>query len=163
MLDSMLPRLLAIFFLAAAAFAQNASQAANHDLGYTDTPMLPGLPFHVHDPARPRPRVVTPGAQVGMPPSDATVLFDGKDLSHWVSKKAGAAPDAPAKWKVENGYLEVAPGTGQIGTRERFGDVQLHIEWASPAEVRGNSQGRGNSGVFLQGRYEIQVLDSYDN
>ncbi len=135
------------------------AQAVNHDLGYTDTPILPGLPWHVHDPARPRPQVVTPSATPGGAPSDAIVLFDGKDLSHWVSAKDGS----PAKWKVENGYFEVTKGTGQIATREKFGDVQLHIEWASPAVVSGNSQGRGNSGVFLQGRYEIQVLDSFDN
>src|SRR5277367_1172282 len=127
------------------------AQEANHDLGYTDTPMLPGLPFHVHDPARPRPPVVTPGTQ-GSAPSDAIVLFDGKDLSHWTGK-----------WKVENGYLEVAPKTGDLISKEKFGDVQLHIEWASPAQVKGNSQGRGNSGVFLQGRYEVQVLDSFEN
>ncbi len=127
------------------------AQEANHDLGYTDTPMLPGLPFHVHDPARPRPPVVTPGTQ-GSAPSDAIVLFDGKDLSHWTGK-----------WKVENGYVEVAPKTGDLISKEKFGDVQLHIEWASPAQVKGNSQGRGNSGVFLQGRYEVQVLDSFEN
>jgi hypothetical protein len=133
--------------LCATLFAQDA----NHDLGYTDTPMLPGLPFHVHDPARPRPPVVTPGTQ-GSAPSDAIVLFDGKDLSHWAGK-----------WKVENGYLEVVPKAGDLASKEKFGDVQLHIEWASPALVKGNSQGRGNSGVFLQGRFEVQVLDSFEN
>jgi hypothetical protein len=141
------------------AQTQEKKQAENHDLGYKDTPMLPGLPFHVHDSDRPRPRVVTPGAQVGAAPSDAIVLFDGKDLSHWVTQKDGS----PAKWKVENGYFEVVKGAGQIATKEKFGDMQLHIEWASPAVVSGNSQGRGNSGVFLQGRYEIQVLDSFEN
>jgi hypothetical protein len=132
--------------LCATVFAQN------HDLGYTDTPMLPGLPFHVHDPARPRPQVVTPGTQGGAP-SDAVVLFDGKDLSHWT----------PAKWKVENGYMEVVPHAGDLISKEKFGDAQLHIEWAAPAQVKGDSQGRGNSGVFLQSRYEVQVLDSFDN
>jgi hypothetical protein len=126
--------------------------AQNHDLGYTDTPMLPGLPFHVHDPARPRPQVVTPGTQ-GSAPSDAVVLFDGKDLAHWT----------PAKWKVENGYMEVVPHAGDLISKEKFGDAQLHIEWAAPAQVKGDSQGRGNSGVFLQSRYEVQVLDSFDN
>ena len=127
------------------------AQNANHDLGYTDTPMLPGLPFHVHDPARPRPPAVTPGTN-GTAPSDAVVLFDGKNLSEWTGK-----------WKVENGYLEVVPHSGDLVTKQKFGDVQLHIEWAAPAEVKGNSQGRGNSGVFLQSRYEVQVLDSFDN
>jgi hypothetical protein len=128
------------------------AQEANHDLGYTDTPMLPGLGFHVHDPARPRPPVVTPGTRGGAP-SDAIILFDGKDLSHWT----------PAKWKVQKGYMEVVPKAGDIATREKFGDVQLHIEWATPALVKGTSQGRGNSGVFLQSRYEVQVLDSFEN
>jgi hypothetical protein len=152
------PRALLFSLIAAAAMCQ----AQNNDLGYTDTPMLPGLPYHVHDPARPHPRVVTPAAQVGGAPSDAIVLFDGNDLSQWVSAKAGSAGQ-PAAWKVENGYFEVVKGAGQIATKQKFGDVQLHIEWASPAMVSGNSQGRGNSGVFLQGRYEIQVLDSYQN
>jgi hypothetical protein len=137
------------------------------DLGYTDTPMLPGLPYHVHDPARPHPAVVTPAAQPGGAPSDAIVLFDGRDLSKWAAAKLDAVnpltrPE-PARWKVENGYMEVTPRAGDIGTREKFGDVQLHIEWAAPAEVRGSSQGRGNSGVFLQGRYEVQVLDASNN
>jgi hypothetical protein len=134
--------------LCSTLFAQNA----NHDLGYTDTPMLPGLPFHVHDPARPRPPVVTPGNQGGAP-SDAIVLFDGKDLSKWM----------PSKWKLEKGYFEVTPHSGDLISKEKFGDVQLHIEWATPAEVKGTSQNRGNSGVFLQGRYEVQVLDSFEN
>jgi Domain of Unknown Function (DUF1080) len=145
---------LVLLTTAGAAMCQTAT-----DLGYTDTPMLPGLPYHVHDPARPRPSVVTPSAQPGGAPSDAIVLFDGKDLSQWVSAKDGS----PAKWKVENGYFEVVKGAGQIATKEKFGDMQLHLEWASPAVVSGNSQGRGNSGVFLQGRFEIQVLDSYQN
>lgn len=154
--------LVLLAFAAAVLVAQNA----NHDLGYTDTPMLPGLPYRVHDPARSHPPVVTPAAQPGGAPSDAIVLFDGKDLSKWTSAKltpAITANDAPAPWKVENGYMEVVPGKGDIATKEKFGDVQLHVEWATPAVVAGNSQGRGNSGIFLQGRYETQVLDSYQN
>ena len=131
------------------------AQAPNNDLGYTDTPMLPGLPYHVHDPARPHPAVVTPSATPGGAPSDALLLFDGKDLSHWTSARQA--------WKVENGYLEVVPSAGDLTTREKFGDVQLHVEWAAPSQVRGTSQNRGNSGIFLQGRYEVQVLDSYEN
>ena len=96
--------------------------------------------------------MVTPGTQ-GSAPSDAVVLFDGKDLSHWTT----------ARWKVENGYVEVTPHAGDLISKEKFGDAQLHIEWAAPAQVKGNSQGRGNSGVFLQSRYEVQVLDSFDN
>ena len=129
------------------------AQTPNRDLGYTDTPMLPGLPFHVHDPARPHPPVVTAAAQVGGAPSDAIVLFDGRDLSQW----------QPKPWKVENGYFEVVPGTGDLATKQSFGDVQLHVEWAAPVEIRGTSQNRGNSGIFLQGRYEVQVLDSVGN
>src|SRR5205809_7192782 len=134
------------------------NQNVNRDLGYTDTPMLPGLPYHVHDPAQQHPRAVPPGAQVGGAPSDAVVLFDGKDLSGWEIRK----PNGGA-WKVENGYFEVAPGAGDLATKEKFGDCQLHVEWAAPAQIRGNSQNRGNSGIFLQGRYEVQVLDSYEN
>jgi hypothetical protein len=130
-------------------------QGVNHDLGYDDTPMLPGLPFHVHDPKRPHPPVVTPSAQPGGAPSDAIVLFDGKDLSQWHSAKGN--------WKVADGYFQVVPGAGDLATKQKFGDVQLHVEWAAPAEVRGNSQNRGNSGIYLQGRYEVQVLDSYQN
>jgi hypothetical protein len=131
------------------------AQTPGAGLGYTDTPMLPGVPYHVHDPARPHPRVVTPGAQAGAAPSDAVVLFAGRDLARWTP--------ARSLWKVENGYVEVVPGSGDLATKDRFGDVQLHIEWAAPAAARGTSQNRGNSGIFLQGRYEIQVLDSFDN
>ncbi len=102
------------------------------------------------------PRVVTPGAGTA-PPSDAVTLFSGRDLSAWTAENGGEP-----QWKVENGYAEVA-GNGGILTKESFGDIQLHVEWATPAEVKGEGQGRGNSGVYFQGRYEIQVLDSYQN
>ena len=104
----------------------------------------------------PEPPVIDPGP-LGGPPSDAIVLFDGKDLSKWHGPKT----NAPG-WKIENGYAEVSR-TGDIFTKEEFGDVQLHVEWASPAEVNGKDQGRGNSGVYLMGRYEIQVLDCFEN
>ena len=132
------------------------------DLGFTDTPILPGVPYRVHDRSRPHPPVVTPGAAPGAPPSDAIVLFDGSDLSKWAHRNNEGSL-AAAKWVVEDGYFEVAPGSGALVTRESFGDIQLHIEWAAPARVTGNSQERGNSGVFLMGLYEVQVLDSYDN
>ncbi len=90
-------------------------------------------------------------------PSDAIVLFDGKDLSKWESAKGGEA-----KWEIKDGAMTVN-GTGSIRTKEGFGDCQLHIEWATPAEIKGEGQGRGNSGVYLQNRYEVQVLDSYNN
>ena len=131
-------------------------QPENASLGYSDTPMIPGTEYHVHDGERPQPRVVTPGVGT-QPPSDARVLFDGKHLRDWEGK------DGPAKWKIEAGYMEVAPGTGNIRTREHFGDAQLHLEFASPTAVKGKGQGRGNSGVFLMGRYEVQVLDNYGN
>jgi hypothetical protein len=132
-------------------------------VGYDDTPYIPDTPFRVHDIARPAPRVITPGSAstegaAGRAPSDAVVLFDGRDLSGWVGKDG-----QPAGWKVESGYTEVTAKAGNIQTREHFGDCQLHVEWATPAEVKGDSQGRGNSGVFLMGRYEIQVLDCFEN
>jgi hypothetical protein len=132
------------------------------NLGYDDTPVIPGSTFKVHDGTRPQPRVVRPGTvstpeSPGQPPSDAVVLFDGRDASRWTGR------DGKFPWKVENGYMEVAPGTGNVETREHFGDCQLHLEWAAPVAVKGESQGRGNSGVFLMGRYEIQVLDCYEN
>ena len=132
-------------------------------LGYEDTPVLPNSRFKVHDSTRPQPRIVTPGTESsqerpGRPPSDAVILFDGKDLSDWQHPNG-----QPAKWKVENGYMEVAPKTGSLRTKAHFGDCQLHIEWAAPTVIVGESQGRGNSGVFLMGLYEIQVLDCYNN
>nr|WP_206684062.1 DUF1080 domain-containing protein [Pontibacter beigongshangensis] len=104
----------------------------------------------------PEPRVVTPGVAMA-PPSDAIVLFDGKSLSQWKAK----AGDGEASWPVKDGTFTV--GKGDISTKREFGDFQLHIEWSAPDEVKGNSQGRGNSGIFLQDRYEVQVLDSYNN
>jgi len=104
------------------------------------------------------PPIVTPGKTSADPPSDAVVLFDGKNLARWRSTDGSAA-----KWLIKDGYMEVAAGTGDIVTAEPFGDCQLHIEWATPSIVKGEGQERGNSGVFLMSHYEIQVLDSYDN
>jgi Domain of Unknown Function (DUF1080) len=147
--------------------AQAPKKGENHDLGFKDTPQLPGLPYLVHDSDRPHPKVVTPAPEPGGPPSDAIVLFDGRDLSHWQASaspitKKGSSSGAP-EWKLENGYFEVVPGTGDLMTKEKFGDVQLHVEWSEPADVTGRSQGRGNSGVILMSRYELQVLDAYNN
>jgi Domain of Unknown Function (DUF1080) len=113
-----------------------------------------------HSEERPKPRVVEPGAVYSIaPPADATVLFGGTSLDKWAS-----AHGAPAKWRVVDGAFEAAPGTGQLSTRDAFGDVQLHIEWASPKPAVGTGQDRGNSGVFMaDGRYEVQVLDSRGN
>ncbi len=112
----------------------------------------------VHDMNRPHPAVVTAGEQPGQAPSDAIILFDGNDLSQWVDKKG-----EPARWKVENGYMEVVAKTGDIHTKQSFGDCQLHVEWAAPQKADGNNQHPGNSGVFLMSTYELQVLDSYEN
>ena len=145
--------------IATVAFADDKPA---HPLGYQDTPIIPGTKWHVHDGERPQPKVITPGepstqAKAGTAPSDAIVLFDGKDVSKW---RKGNGKDA--EWKVENGYMEVTK-TGDIFTKGEFGpDVQLHIEFATPPPV-GDGQGRGNSGCFLYGRYEIQVLDCYNN
>src|SRR5260221_5202551 len=132
-----------------------ADQSAHRDAGLTR--------WKVSDRNRPVPAVITPGTSStpdapGKPPSDAVVLFDGKNLDAWRT-----ANGEPAKWKVENGYLEVTPGAGSIMTRAEFGDSQLHIEWRAPSPPKGDSQGRGNSGIFLMGLYETQVLDCYHN
>ncbi len=133
--------------------------------GYLDTPMLPGQPWHVHDSGRPHPRLVTPGATPGAPPSDAIVLFDGRDLSQWAQQGRGADKDklvAP-KWVLRDGTFEVAPHSGDMFTRQSFGDSQIHVEWSEPSDVTGSDQSRGNSGVYLMSRYEVQVLDSFSN
>jgi hypothetical protein len=161
---SLITAIIAIDLVAQAA---GAAEAAKPSVGYTDTPMLPGGKWHVHDPDRPQPKVVTPGTcssqdAPGKPPSDALVLFDGSDLSKWRTEKG-----QPSGWKVEHGSLVVPPkGTangGDIWTKDEFGDCQLHLEFATPNPPKGDSQGRGNSGVFFLGKYEFQVLDSYQN
>jgi Domain of Unknown Function (DUF1080) len=122
---------------------------------------LPKMTRKPDDRSRPQPPVITPGTpstedEPGKPPSDATVLFGGKDLSAWVGKN-----NQPAPWKAADGYFEVAAGTGDIHTKQSFGDCQLHVEWAAPNPPHGTDQDRGNSGVYLMSLYEIQVLDSY--
>jgi hypothetical protein len=123
----------------------------------------PDPQWKIHDSTRPKPPIVDPGtpstdALPGRPPSDAVVLFDGKDLSQWVSLDG-----SPAKWIVKDGHLECVKDSGYIRSLQAFGDCQLHVEWAAPLPAQGKSQGRGNSGVFLMGIYEVQVLDSYGN
>ena len=134
------------------------AEHTNPPVGYDDTPFLPGNRWRVHDVDRPQPRVVVPGSRGGAAPSDAVVLFDGSDLFQWQGVDGNKAD-----WKVESDYMEVVPKSGNIRSKDEFGDCQLHIEFASPVDVQGNSQGRGNSGVFLMGLYEIQVLDGYNN
>ena len=125
--------------------------------------LIPGTSWRVNDKGRPLPRVVTPGDASTRPPvappSDAIVLFNGSDMGEWESVKDGS----PCPWNLVDGAMQVVPKTGNIRTKRQFGDCQLHVEWAAPAEIKGEGQGRGNSGVFLMGEYEVQVLDSHDN
>lgn len=128
-------------------------------LGYDDTPLQPSGRWRIHDGTRRQPRVVTPASAVGVitPPSDAILLLGpGDDLTAWQM-----ADGAPVTWSMRDGILQT--GKGLIRTKSEFTDFQLHVEFATPAEVKGDGQGRGNSGVFLLGRFEIQVLDSYHN
>jgi hypothetical protein len=125
--------------------------------------MAQGQQWPPHAMDRPRPPVVRPGPEQPNPapppvPADAIVLFDGSNLNEWRSDDGSAA-----KWLVKNGYIEVKPGTGTMASARSFGDVQLHIEWATESPPKGDGQDRGNSGVFLMGIYEVQVLDSYQN
>ena len=135
---------LALLLPSAAALAQGANPLPKPEL------------TEVWSPVPPR---VTPGAVIGQPPSDAIILFDGKDLSGWESVKGGPAP-----WTVQDGAMLIPPKSGPIQTREKFGDVQLHVEWMVPVlPPARKGQDRGNSGIFLQGLYEVQVLDTLDN
>jgi hypothetical protein len=119
------------------------------------------MSWPVHSRTRPLPPIVTPRGIISSPaPRDAVVLFDGAGLSQWIS---AGKPGAPAPWKVENGYVEVVAHSGNIQTRAAFGDIQLHVEWATPNPPSGEDQERGNSGVYLMKTYEVQVLDSYRN
>lgn len=134
-----------------------ANQTESID-GFRDTAMLPGGQWHVHDPDRPQPRVVTPGAafsQNAGAPSDADVLFDGTDLSKWETGWG-----AEAKWRIRDGCVETQRGGG-IRTRGTWADFQLHVEFSEPNPPEGTSQGRGNSGILINNMYEVQVLDSY--
>jgi hypothetical protein len=133
-------------------------------------------PWGIHDQNRPQPKRVEPGtfstvAQPGKPPSDAIILFDGTPASieKWEADTKAGEPSAPTKWIVVDGAMECVPKSGYIRTKEEFGDCQLHVEWAAPKNVIGDSQGRGNSGIFLMGVKgtsdgpEVQVLDNFDN
>ena len=115
--------------------------------------------WKVHDVNRPLPPVIKPGAENNQAPSDALVLFDGTNMSSWETVGNGR----PAAWNLGNGYMETTGGAGDIQTKQKFGDCQLHVEWATPVKVEGSDQGRGNSGVFLMATYEVQVLDSFKN
>jgi hypothetical protein len=134
----------------------SAPQAKHYDFDFKQT-------WKIHDMNRPNPQVIDPGRQStqddpGTPPSDAVILFDGTDLSKWC-----ALDGSPTQWILGDGFMECVEGSGYIRTKQSFGDCQLHIEFATPVPPEGKSQGRGNSGVFLMGEYEVQVLDSYEN
>ncbi len=157
--------------LASLVFTAAAAEPVAKDAP-KEKPLTPGGKYIHGDMSRPRPRVMVPpgfstDAAAGSAPSDAQQLFNGKDLANWKrdprKEDKPGAPDT-ALWKVTPGYVEIVPLSGGIRTREKFkGDLQIHVEWATPAEVKGNSQGRGNSGFFIGGFPELQVLDSYNN
>jgi len=143
----------------------SVSQAANTGSPFYGDAPDEHHPWAVHDHNRPQPTIITPGTsstqeQPGKAPSDAIVLFDGTDLSKW---EADNDKHEETKWIIKDGAMECVPGSGYIRTKDGFGDIQLHVEWSAPTKVEGESQGRGNSGVFLMGLVEIQVLDNYNN
>ena len=154
---------IAAMLLIGAVIGGSADQASAQELvkskdgkavGYKDTPILPWTKWHKHDPDRPLPPEVVPGKpslqeQVGTPPADAIVLFDGKDMSAW----------EPNEWTVADGTLTATKG--DIVTKQEFGDCQLHVEWQAPNPPQGEQMNRGNSGVFFMSRYEVQITDSY--
>lgn len=151
------------------ACASTAAFAAEKKDPMANNPRLPDG-FRVHDSERPLPPVITPGATAADAPSDAYTLFDGNDLTGWVgtvstNKKKRYNPQGEALWKVQDGYMEVN-NTGGLRSIKEFGDCQIHLEWQSstdPNVLKKTSQGRGNSGLFIMGKYEVQILDCYDN
>ncbi len=143
-----------LMFLGLVAASQSGAQGEVQ--GYTDGPKLPDVEWTVHDPTRPQPRIVgNAGAVVVQPPQDAVVLFDGTSLDAWTSD------GGPAAWEVRDGVM-VAAGK-DVQSRESFGAIQMHFEWRLPEGREVNGQGGGNSGVFLMGLYEVQVLQSHNN
>jgi hypothetical protein len=165
------PRRSKIFFVFASALLVSTSfGAASTGVPFYGDAPDEHHPWAIHDRNRPQPKRVEPGTfstpeQPGKPPSDAIVLFDGTEtsLDKWEADTKPGEPNAPTKWVVNDGALECVPKSGYIRTKEKFGDCQLHVEWAAPKNVQGDSQGRGNSGIFLMGLAEVQVLDNYDN
>jgi hypothetical protein len=146
---------LAIFFFSASLFAADGliyAKDGSGVYGYKDTPKLPWCDYVVHDPDRPAPKRVDPGPAPGIAPipADAVVLFNGKDLSQWNA----------SQWKLENG--EIVAAAGSLTSKEKFGDMQLHVEWMAPANYEGPWYNRGNNGVLIMGLYEIQIFDSYN-
>jgi hypothetical protein len=143
-----------VLFCSFSAFSLQAQEKASQK-PVEPAPMKPEMTEFME----PAVKVIQPGAQPGMPPSDAIILFDGTNINkEWEDSKGN-----PTKWIVKDGDLVCVKGSGVIQTKRKFNDFQLHIEWKTPSEVAGDGQGRGNSGVYLQGLYEVQVLDSYNN
>ncbi len=142
-----------VVLIALAALLSGAPTATDDGLGYSDTPMLPHSPWRVHDRRRPQPVSVSPSPAPGGPPSDAIVLFDGSDLSQW----QGGNPAG-----VEQGVIDISK-TGELTTKRSFGDCQLHVEWRTPAVADGSNMNWGNSGVFLMGQHELQIIESHDS
>ena len=150
----MIPRLKSFVRLSVVVIAGASASLAADERGATGT----RGGWKQHDAARPKPPVAEPAeAQAAArPPRGAVVLFDGANLNAWQTPEG-----KPAGWKVTGGEMEIVPGAGEIETKGRYGDLQLHIEWAAPSPPQGQGQDRGNSGIFFMGKYELQVLDSY--
>jgi hypothetical protein len=147
--------LLTLHFSGIAQQSRQSQQGQQEQKPVDPSRMLPGM-VEVFDPEV---KIITPGATDREPPSDAIVLFDGSDINkEWEDTKGN-----PTTWIVKDGSLISVKGSGYIQTKRKFGNMQLHIEWKTPSEVTGESQGRGNSGIYIQERYELQVLDSYNN
>ncbi|RYD28869.1 MAG: DUF1080 domain-containing protein, partial [Verrucomicrobiaceae bacterium] len=144
-----------------------AAAASTSLAGFYGDPPDQFHPWAIHDENRPQPPRVEPGTystqeSPGKPPSDAVVLFDGTEasLANWLADKE---PAEPTKWIVKDGTFQCVPGAGYVRTKAEWGDCQLHVEWSAPSKVEGNSQGRGNSGIFPMGQVEVQVLDNFNN
>lgn len=146
--------------------ADNTAAPKPSPIGYSDTPVIPGTQWKVHDIDRPRPEYVAPGEKLGQPPADAIILFDGSNADAFQSKVKGpdgkpTAEMGPCAWKIDNGELVV--DGGDSWTKQEFSSCQFHIEWKSEPHTEGNSQKKGNGGVFFMDRYECQMLDTYNN
>lgn len=148
--------IIAAITLGSMSLALMGQEKKVHPVGYEDTPIIPGTKYRVHDKNRPAPEVVTPSKDLGGAPSDAIVLFNGKDNSAFRDKDG-----KPSNWEVKNGELVI--NKGDNWTKESFGSCQFHIEWLTHPNTEGNSQKKGNAGVFFMDRYEIQILDAYNN
>lgn len=157
----MKPAFLALCVLFTVRLSIAADDGKPSPTGYSDTPVIPGTKWKVHDIDRPRPEVVTPGEKPGAAPSDAIIIFDGKSTDTLLGKDKKTGVITPCPWKIDNGELVVEGG--DCVTKQEFGSCQFHIEWMSAPEAKGNSQKKGNAGTFFMDRYECQMLDCYNN